>query len=158
MSLAQTAVTSPIGDLWVVSSDQGLRSLHRDRQELPQADPHGVAAAFSAYVEGDLDALSSLPLDPRGTHFQQAVWQALRAIPAGTTTTYGALAARLGKPPGASRAVGAAVGANPLGIVIPCHRVLGHDGSLTGFAWGLEAKRTLLAHEGCLPAEQQALF
>lgn len=158
MSLVQTAVVSPLGPLWVVCSEQGLRSLHPQAPDLPQADPHGAAAAFAAYTAGDRAALATLPLDLQGTPFQQQVWQALSAIPAGTTTTYGALAAALGKPPGAARAIGAAVGANPLGIVVPCHRVIGADGSLTGFAWGLPAKRTLLRHEGCLPPEQQGLF
>ncbi len=84
---------------------------------------------------------------PEGTPFQKQVWKALADVPFGETTTYGALAARLGKPPGASRAVGAANGANPLAIVVPCHRVIGADGSLTGYAGGLERKRWLLEHE-----------
>ena len=89
-----------------------------------------------------------LPLRVEGSEFRTAVWNALRDIPYGATTTYGALAARLGKSGQAARAVGAAVGANPVGIIIPCHRVIGADGSLTGFAGGLDRKVTLLAREG----------
>ncbi len=154
----QTRVSSPLGPLWLVSDDGGLLRLHREDPGLPPGDPHGAADAFAAYTAGRLDALDALPCAPQGTPFQQQVWAALRDIPAGSTTTYGALAARLGLPAGASRAVGAANGANPLGIVVPCHRVIGADGSLTGYAWGLDAKRTLLRHEGAMPPEQAALF
>jgi methylated-DNA-[protein]-cysteine S-methyltransferase len=87
-----------------------------------------------------------LPLAPRGTPFQQAVWQALLAVPFGATSTYGAIAAAIRRPK-AVRAVGAAVGANPIGIVVPCHRVVGADGSLTGYAGGLDRKARLLALE-----------
>src|SRR6185312_5741295 len=87
-----------------------------------------------------------VPLDARGTPFQREVWRALRAIPAGTTTTYGDLAAQLGRP-GSARAVGAACAMNPISIIIPCHRVVARDGSLTGYAWGVERKRALLQRE-----------
>ncbi|MSQ42562.1 MAG: methylated-DNA--[protein]-cysteine S-methyltransferase [Dehalococcoidia bacterium] len=87
-----------------------------------------------------------LPLDPRGTAFRLRVWAALREIPAGETTTYGVIARRVGRP-AASRAVGAANGQNPLAIVVPCHRVIGADGTLTGYASGLHRKRWLLDHE-----------
>ena len=93
----------------------------------------------------------ALPLDVRGTAFQQRVWQALRAIPAGTTVTYAELAKRIGAP-NAVRAVGAACGANPVAIAIPCHRVIGRDGSLTGYRWGVERKRALLDREAAAPA------
>jgi methylated-DNA-[protein]-cysteine S-methyltransferase len=92
-----------------------------------------------------------LPLDPHGTPFQLAVWEQLRTIPPGTTTTYADVAARVGRP-GASRAVGAAIGRNPISIVVPCHRVVGSGGSLTGYAGGIERKTALLRLEGALPA------
>ncbi len=88
---------------------------------------------------------------PHGTAFQRRVWQALTLVPSGSTTTYGRLAASLGMPAGSGRAVGAAVGRNPISIVIPCHRVVGHDGRLTGYAGGLDRKRWLLHHEGAIP-------
>jgi methylated-DNA-[protein]-cysteine S-methyltransferase len=100
-----------------------------------------------------------LPLRPAGTPFQRRVWEVLATVPWGTTTTYGAIAARLGMPPGASRAVGAANGANPIAIVLPCHRVIGSNGRLTGYAGGLERKAGLLALEGITTrADQDALF
>jgi methylated-DNA-[protein]-cysteine S-methyltransferase len=113
----------------------------------PVCNPAGVATALAAYFDGDLAALDAVEVDPDGTPFQRRVWTALRAIPAGTTTTYGELARELGVPT-ASRAVGAANGANPVWIVIPCHRVIGASGDLTGYAGGLDVKRRLLAHEG----------
>lgn len=100
-----------------------------------------------------------LPLRPVGTDFQRRVWDVLAGVPWGTTTTYGAVAARLGLPPGASRAVGAANGANPLPVVLPCHRVVGSDGTLTGYAGGLERKAALLRLEGVrTEADQESLF
>lgn len=100
-----------------------------------------------------------LPLRAAGTDFQRRVWDVLATVPWGTTTTYGALAARLGLPPGASRAVGAANGANPLPIVLPCHRVVGSDGTLTGYAGGLERKAHLLRLEHvATEADQGSLF
>jgi len=109
--------------------------------------PAGVRAAMDAYFAGDMAALGRVPWAVVGTDFQKTVWRALLDIPAGTTTTYGALAARIGRP-AVVRAVGLANGANPVGLVIPCHRVIGADGSLTGYGGGLERKRWLLAHEG----------
>jgi len=106
----------------------------------------GVVAAFI-----DAPATScDIPLDLRGTAFQRQVWRALQRVPAGTTTTYQELAARIGRPQ-ASRAVGQAVGANPVAVLIPCHRVLRSDGGLSGFRWGVERKRQLLAREGVSP-------
>lgn len=110
------------------------------------ADPAGVATALGAYFRGDLAALDAVEVDPEGTSFQRAVWAALRTIPHGETTSYGVLARTLGAPT-ASRAVGAANGANPIWIVVPCHRVLGASGALTGYAGGLDVKRWLLEHE-----------
>ena len=111
-----------------------------------QDDPSGRATALRAYFDGNLDAIDGLPAAPVGTPFQREVWNALRGIPCGETTSYGALARQLGRPD-ASRAVGLANGANPVSIVIPCHRVIGADGSLTGYGGGLDRKRWLLAHE-----------
>ncbi|HEY2774670.1 MAG TPA: methylated-DNA--[protein]-cysteine S-methyltransferase [Candidatus Binatia bacterium] len=109
-------------------------------------DPAGVATRLRAYFDGDLDALAPIDVESWGTPFQQRVWAALRTIPAGQTRSYGELAAEIGSP-AAVRAVGAANGANPVGIIVPCHRVIGSNGTLTGFGGGLEAKRWLLDHE-----------
>ncbi|WP_447600392.1 methylated-DNA--[protein]-cysteine S-methyltransferase [Nitrospira sp. Nam80] len=103
-------------------------------------------AAIAAYFDGDLHAVDSLPVGTAGTAFQKSVWRALRDIPAGHTISYGELARRVGRP-AAVRAVGLANGANPIGVVVPCHRVIGADGSLTGYGGGLERKRWLLNHE-----------
>ncbi len=113
----------------------------KDARPLRQA-----ASQLEAYAEGDLEEFD-LPIRPRGTDFQLEVWRALTTIPYGTTTTYGRIATDIGHPT-SSRAVGAAVGANPLGIVVPCHRVIGANGSLTGYAGGLENKIALLRLEG----------
>ncbi|HEY8535679.1 MAG TPA: methylated-DNA--[protein]-cysteine S-methyltransferase [Vicinamibacterales bacterium] len=106
----------------------------------------GAARALEAYFDGDLDALQALPVATGGTTFQRLVWTALRAIPPGATIPYAELARRIGKA-SAVRAVGLAVGANPVGLVIPCHRVVGRSGALTGYAGGLDRKAWLLDHE-----------
>ncbi|MFO1060658.1 MAG: methylated-DNA--[protein]-cysteine S-methyltransferase [Dongiaceae bacterium] len=113
----------------------------------PAHDPAGLTGALAAYFAGDLGAIDDLPIGEGGTGFQRRVWAALRGIPAGTTATYGAIAARLGRP-AATRAVGHANGANPVSVVVPCHRLVGADGSLTGYGGGLARKRWLLTHEG----------
>ncbi len=110
-------------------------------------DPGGIVARLRAYFKGDLPALDAIKSDPGGTPFQQRVWAALRRIPVGTTLSYSALARDIGDPD-AVRAVGTANGSNPVPVVIPCHRVIGADGSLTGYGGGLERKRWLLVHEG----------
>ena len=110
------------------------------------ADPCGASTRMRAYLRGDMDAFEGLEVRTGGTAFQAAAWLALRSIPAGATATYGEQAARLGRP-AAVRAVGAANAQNPLAIVLPCHRVVGADGALTGYAGGLAAKQWLLAHE-----------
>ena len=115
------------------------------------SDAAGIAKKLRAYLAGDIAALDSVEVDIDGTPFQQRVWRELRRIPAGTTISYGELARRIGQPK-ASRPVGAANGRNPVAIVIPCHRVIGADGTLTGYASGVERKRWLLAHEGALLA------
>lgn len=108
--------------------------------------PKAIRAAFERYFDGEMGALADVPWRVEGTDFQRAVWNALTEIPAGETRTYSQQAARIGRP-AAVRAVGLANGANPVGIVIPCHRVIGANGSLTGFGGGIERKRWLLAHE-----------
>lgn len=108
--------------------------------------PAAMRVDLAAYFEGEMEALARVPWRVTGTDFQREVWRALVEIPAGTTTSYGALAARIGRP-SAVRAVGLANGANPIGIVVPCHRVIGANGSLTGYGGGIERKRWLLTHE-----------
>jgi methylated-DNA-[protein]-cysteine S-methyltransferase len=102
--------------------------------------------ALEAYFEGELAAIEAISTQTRGTDFQRSVWTALREIPVGSTVSYGQLARKIGRP-AAVRAVGAANGANPIPVIVPCHRVIGADASLTGFGGGLERKRWLLAHE-----------
>ena len=126
-------------DLWLRHGKDV--SLHPIQGRSPAAD------ALEAYFAGQLAALDSLAVNPGGTPFQRTVWSALREIPAGTRLTYSQLAMRLGRL-AAMRAVGHANGANPISLVIPCHRLVGADGSLTGYGGGLERKRWLLAHEG----------
>ena len=112
---------------------------------------------LQAYFDGDLDALTDIAVDPKGTPFQRQVWTALQRIPAGSTASYSDIAAAIGRPT-AVRAVGLANARNPIAVVIPCHRVVGRDGSLTGYAGGLERKRWLLEHEGCFPQAQLKLL
>lgn len=147
-----TVVDSPLGPLTLRATDGVLSGLwmtdHRhgpDAAALGTADPDGLPAAreqLAAYFAGTLTVFD-LPLASRGTDFQQRVWTALRDIPYGETATYGELAATLGRPT-ATRAVGLANGRNPISIVVPCHRVVGADGTLTGYGGGLERKRHLL--------------
>jgi methylated-DNA-[protein]-cysteine S-methyltransferase len=112
----------------------------------PGALPDAVRGALDAYFAGDLDALGAVPVRTGGTEFQRAVWSGLRAIPAGRAWSYAELAAFLGRPR-AVRAVGAANGSNPVGVIVPCHRVIGADRALTGYGGGIERKRWLLRHE-----------
>lgn len=116
-----------------------------------------VRQRIQDYFAGDLHAIDTLPVATAGTEFQRQVWQMLRTIPCGNIMTYGQMAAQLGNP-GASRAVGLANGSNPISIVVPCHRVIGSNGTLTGYAGGVERKRWLLIHEGYLPNQQNSLF
>jgi methylated-DNA-[protein]-cysteine S-methyltransferase len=136
---------------WEDKGDRMLRLLHRHYgrnglELLPAQSESRARLALEAYFEGELDAIDALLTAARGTDFQCRVWSLLRTIPPGTTLSYGQLASRLGKP-AAVRAVGAANAANPIPVVVPCHRVIGSDASLTGFGGGLERKRWLLAHE-----------
>ncbi len=168
-TLHTISVTSPLGELLGVASETGLCGLYLDAANAcvsldrwrrryapasdlkPGADTHPIlgelAGALGAYFGGRLQRFE-LPLDPRGTEFQREVWRELRRIPFGQTITYGDLARRLAKP-GGSRAVGSANGANPLPIVIPCHRVVASKG-LGGFSGGRERKIELLRLEGVL--------
>jgi methylated-DNA-[protein]-cysteine S-methyltransferase len=115
----------------------------------PARNPHVLTEAIARYFAGELDAIDTLPVETGGTPFQQEVWRALREIPCGSTTSYGRLAAHIGRP-AAVRAVGLANGANPVAVVVPCHRVIGANGSLTGYGGGIERKRWLLDHESQL--------
>lgn len=108
--------------------------------------PSAARRSLQAYFDGDLDAVACLPTATNGSDFQRTVWDALRRVPAGHTISYGALALQIGRPT-AARAVGLANGANPIAIIIPCHRVIGANASLTGYGGGLDRKRWLLAHE-----------
>jgi methylated-DNA-[protein]-cysteine S-methyltransferase len=157
-SIAQTRYESPLGPMIVAATVRGLAGLWFEGQRhLPDCSawPHQPRHPVLRQAVAQLDEYFSgtrkrfdLPLDLQGgTVFQQSVWQALLAIPCGGTTSYGMLSRRIGQP-SAVRAVGAAVGRNPLSIVVPCHRVLGADGSLTGYAGGLERKSALLRLEG----------
>lgn len=154
-----TTLPSPIGQLTLLGSRDGLTGIymenHRhadldlDRLQHAPDEFREASSQLKAYFAGMLKEFD-LPLAAQGTAFQQRIWAALRDIPYGSTESYGELAARIGKP-SASRAVGMANGRNPLSIVVPCHRVIGADGSLTGYGGGIQRKRWLLAHEQAYP-------
>jgi methylated-DNA-[protein]-cysteine S-methyltransferase len=159
-SIVQTRFESPLGPMIIAASDRGLAGVWFEGQRhlpdssaWPDEPQHPVLQRAVAQLEqyfGGSRTSFDLPLDLQGgTAFQRSVWQALQSIPRGGTTSYQALSRRIGQP-SAVRAVGAAVGRNPLSIVLPCHRVLGADGSLTGYAGGLERKSALLQLEGAL--------
>jgi methylated-DNA-[protein]-cysteine S-methyltransferase len=174
MMLATCITSTPIGGLLLVGNgdtliglefaDKGerratlVRSLERrlgalELREHP--DPAGAATRLRRYFAGELGALDEQPCEPSGTPFQLDVWRALRTIPAGATWTYSQLAQHIGRP-AAVRAVGAANGANPIALFVPCHRVIAADGTLWGYGGGLERKRWLLAHEGARFADRYA--
>jgi methylated-DNA-[protein]-cysteine S-methyltransferase len=152
---ALATVASPLGVLRLVATAEGLSGIffpdHRGAAIAPahMASEHPVLGLaveqLAEYFAGHRDRFT-IPLAPRGTPFQHRVWRALATIPYGETRSYGQIARQIGSPP-AVRAVGAANGKNPLSIVVPCHRVIGADGKLTGFGGGLDAKRWLLDHE-----------
>jgi methylated-DNA-[protein]-cysteine S-methyltransferase len=159
-------LATPIGELTLTASDTALAAVYfpTSRHGPPPAEragwieddgTHTVLARartqLEEYFAGSRTRFD-LPLDAAGSVFERRVWEALLAIPFGSTTSYGELARRLGDPR-ATRAVGAANGKNPIPIIVPCHRVIGADGDLTGFGGGIERKRWLLAHEGALPLE-----
>jgi methylated-DNA-[protein]-cysteine S-methyltransferase len=156
---------TPIGEMLIVMDHEGyLRAVdwvdHEARMQrlltkqcgqgtfrLDRAQsPNGLTDAISRYFQGDLTAIDILPVKTGGTPFQRDVWRALRSIPCGMTISYGELAKQVGRP-AANRAVGSANGSNPVGVVVPCHRVIGSDGSLTGYGGGTERKLWLLNHE-----------
>lgn len=157
-TLTMTTIDTPLGPVRLVAREDRLAGVYLATQHAPAAAPGttGVlalaAAQLAEYFAGDRRTFG-LPLAPLGTAFQQRVWEALLRIPYGETWSYGRLARELGSP-SASRAVGAANGKNPLSIVVPCHRVVGATGALTGYAGGTAAKQWLLAHErgraGCV--------
>jgi methylated-DNA-[protein]-cysteine S-methyltransferase len=161
-------IPTPVGMMMLVTDDDGhARAVdwedHEDRlqrllsgyyrpHEIRLESPSQATNARScveAYFEGKLDAIDAIPVVTAGTPFQQEVWEALRRIPVGSTMSYSGLALELGRPK-ATRAVGLANGANPIGVIVPCHRVIGADASLTGYGSGLPRKRWLLEHEGVL--------
>jgi methylated-DNA-[protein]-cysteine S-methyltransferase len=159
-------IDTPIGELILVADrDKKLRAVDWTEYEPrmlrllrrhygkdgfalePATSPGNLADSMKRYFAGELGAIDNLPVQTAGTPFQRAVWTALREIPRGATESYGKLAQRIGRP-AAIRAVGLANGSNPIGIVVPCHRVIGANGSLTGYGGGMERKRWLLEHEG----------
>ena len=158
-------LVSPVGTVRVVADDEYLRALDfADFEQRMQTlltrhygavrliekhDPLGVSAAVARYFSGEFSAFQNIPMAAQGSEFQRRVWSALCDIPVGTTISYGELARRIGNP-AASRAVGLANGANPIAIAVPCHRVIGANGDLTGYGGGMERKRWLLMHEGAL--------
>jgi O-6-methylguanine DNA methyltransferase len=173
MHLRLERYESPLSPLLIVTDGDGaLRALefadhesrmhrllsdHYGEYELCEgAAPKSVIKALDAYFEGQLAALDNVRVATGGTAFQRSVWRALRAINPGTTSSYGELAARIGNRK-ASRAVGAANGSNPVAIVVPCHRVIGADGTLTGYGGGIPRKRWLLDHERRLCVNESAM-
>lgn len=175
MRLLLDRFASPIGDILLATDEEGrLRALDFHEYEARMCQllrlqngavrldagtaPAAITVPLAAYFAGDHAALASVRIETGGTDFQRRVWATLRTIPPGTTTTYGRVAALLGRP-GASRAVGLANGANPVAVVVPCHRVIGADATLTGYGGGLHRKRWLLEHEGAaLRPERQTLL
>jgi methylated-DNA-[protein]-cysteine S-methyltransferase len=151
--MPRMVVDSPIGPLGLIASDTALEGVlfdgHKLRSDGNSPLLHEAARQLDAYFKGELVAFD-LPFELNGTDFQRRCWLALATIPYGQTVSYGEQARRLGLGSDRARAVGAANGANPLPIVLPCHRVVGADGSLTGFGGGLHVKRFLLEHEGAL--------
>jgi len=165
MELLTDKIKSPIGDILIAAADgklialefaqvrerfdADLRSRFGDVRLTGRPNPFGLSKRIRAYFAGKLSVLDDIAVDGGGTPFQQEVWHALREIPAGATKTYSELAEAVGRP-NAVRAVGMINGRNPISIVVPCHRVIGKDGSLTGYGGGLDRKRWLLQHEGAL--------
>jgi methylated-DNA-[protein]-cysteine S-methyltransferase len=158
-------IETPIGELLLVADGEGkLRALDwvdyeermvrllrqhygKDGYRLvPAHNPHGLRDTIERYFAGDVEAIDSIAVETAGTPFQRSVWKELRNIPRGSSISYGKLAEQIGRRK-AVRAVGLANGSNPIGIVVPCHRVIGSDGSLTGYGGGLHRKRWLLDHE-----------
>jgi methylated-DNA-[protein]-cysteine S-methyltransferase len=165
LQLIVDRINTPIGEMMIVADHNGnvravdwadyeprmlrMLRLHYGTNGFtlePGNNPHGFTDSINRYFAGDFAALDTLPVETAGTPFQRAVWRALRDIPCGTTVTYAELAQQIGNPT-AVRAVGLANGSNPIGVVVPCHRVIGANGSLTGYGGGIDRKRWLLDHE-----------
>jgi len=177
LQLLVDRIDTPIGEMVIVSDHDGnLRTVDWTDHEMrmhqllrryygddgfsltPARNPNGLTHAISSYFAGELAAIDALPVKTAGTPFQREVWSALRTIPCGTTLSYAKLAERIGRP-AAVRAVGLANGSNPVGVIVPCHRVIGSNGSLTGYGGGMERKAWLLGHEKVLvDTQQQSLF
>jgi methylated-DNA-[protein]-cysteine S-methyltransferase len=169
MQLFLSYLESPLGEMLLVTdAQQNIRALdfadhkahlhrslreHYGSAELSEAPaPAEIVQAFTRYFSGELNALDVLPTATAGSDSQRQVWAALRRIPAGTTTSYGKLAKALGfDDPRAAIDIGAAISANPIAIVVPCHRVIASNGDLKGYAWGMHRKRWLLEHEKAIP-------
>lgn len=168
LKLLEDKIATPLGPLWILCDEQfQLRAVeweeHSNRMEqlldlhyrregykrITARNPGGLSHKLADYFAGDLGVIDALPTATAGTPFQREVWQALRTIPCGQVMHYGQLAGVLGRP-GAARAVGAANGSNPVSIVVPCHRVIGRNGTMTGYAGGVQRKEWLLRHEGYL--------
>lgn len=165
MRLNLSSIQSPLGELMMVTDAEHKllaldliacktcqpRMLRSDHDFTYGPPPVELATALGRYFDGDLEALQKIVIEPSGSAFQHEVWNALRRIPAGQTTSYGQLAKDLGyDDPRIAKVVGAANAANPIAIVIPCHRVIAKNGDLKGYAWGVERKKWLLNHEGAL--------
>ena len=179
LELLVDRVATPIGEMLVVADHDGnLRAVDWTNHEVrmrrllrlhygedgfklePNCNPNDRSRAIRSYFAGELTAIDTLPVRTAGTPFQREVWRALRNIPPGTTVSYTELAGKIGRPT-AVRAVGLANGSNPIGIVVPCHRVIGSNGSLTGYGGGMERKFWLLEHEAStliIRSRQQSLF
>jgi methylated-DNA-[protein]-cysteine S-methyltransferase len=168
LTLLEDKIITPLGPLWIICDEQyHLRAVeweeHSDRmvqllglhygvsgyQRRACTNPDGLSDKLRDYFDGDLAVIEKLPTATAGTAFQREVWQTLRTIACGQIMHYGQLADQLGRP-GAARAVGAANGSNPISIVVPCHRVIGRNGTMTGYAGGVSRKEWLLRHEGYL--------
>ena len=166
LTLLQDKIATPLGELLILCDEEynlravewqehslrllKLLNLHYQTdgfQRLTASNPNGLSDKLSGYFQGELALIADLPTATAGTPFQREVWQALRTVPCGEVISYGKLAHKLGRP-GAARAVGAANGANPISIVVPCHRVIGQNGAMTGYAGGVTRKSWLLRHEG----------
>jgi methylated-DNA-[protein]-cysteine S-methyltransferase len=175
MKLFLSEVESPMGELLLVTdSDEQVRALdfadhkarihrglreHYGNYELIDAPaPKSIVTALTSYFAGDTNALAGIPTATGGSEFQRQVWKALLEIPAGQTTTYGKIARSIGcTDPRAAIDVGAAIGANPIDLIVPCHRVIGSNGELKGYAGGVHRKRWLLEHEGAITKKSERM-
>jgi methylated-DNA-[protein]-cysteine S-methyltransferase len=172
MQIFVSALASPLGDMLLVTDSQqavraldfadhqarlkrGLREHYGSVEAVEAPAPAGIADAIARYFAGELTALDAVQTETAGSELQRRVWAALRRLPAGTTTSYGKLARELGfDDPRAAIDIGAAIGANPIAIIVPCHRVIASNGDLKGYAWGLHRKRWLLEHEKAIAPQR----